>query len=441
MPTLVLDPDLIDLLWKIAAGVACTVPCALLGCYLVLRRLSLMGDAISHSVLPGIVLAVFLTGQITSWGIVLGAMAFGVLTAFLTQAVHSLTKVPEDASMGVVFTGLFALGVLLIAQLYHNAHLDDCMLQGVLDSIPFDTTRIFGFAVPRPLPVMLATLLLTLLFVTLLWKELKIVSFDPELASAMGVNATVVHYLLMAVVAGVTVTAFQAVGSVLVVAMLIVPAASAHMLSDRLPVMMLWAAAVAVASTVLGVILAGPALLNTNTAGMMTVVAGAIFGLTVFLAPRHGIAARLLRNARLGIRIVAEDILATLYRRDEAGARGDTEAFGRLQAEASAAAGGVKGRLALRRLYRQAHLEAGPDRQMALTPAGRRRAEALVRSHRLWESYLDRHFELPADHLHDPAERMEHYIGPELQKSIAAELHQPERDPHGKSIPPAAGDS
>jgi manganese/zinc/iron transport system permease protein len=424
------------LLWTITVGIACTVPCALLGCYLVLRRMSLMGDAISHAVLPGIVLAVFLSGQITSWVVVAGAMVFGVLTAWLTQTIHDLSNLPEDASMGVVFTALFALGVVLIAQVFPTSHLDDCVLYGVFEAVPLSTVSIFGVRVPSALPTMVGTLAVTLLFMTVFWKELKIVSFDPDLATAMGLKTMWIHYLLMAMVAGVTVTAFEVVGSVLVIAMLIVPAATAHLLSDRLPTMMLWSAVVAILSTVFGVLLAGPGLLNTNAAGMMAVVAGALFTLAVFLAPRHGILVRAWRNLKLGLRIIGEDIITALYKSEEAEHRSDPQRAAHFQREAKTVARGIHGWLAEWVLLRMKQVQRSASR-LSLTDQGRGRAAGIVRSHRLWESYLGQHFPLPADHLHDPAERMEHYIGPQLQQQLATELKQPDTDPHGRAIPPS----
>jgi ABC-type Fe3+-siderophore transport system permease subunit len=282
---------------------------------------------------------------------------------------------------------------------------------------------------------MLGTLAITLLFMTVFWKELKIVSFDPDLATAMGLKTMWIHYLLMAMVAGVTVTAFEVVGSVLVIAMLIVPAATAHLLSDRLPAMMLWSAVVAILATVFGVFLAGPGLLNTNAAGMMTVVAGLLFTLAVFLAPRHGILARAWRNFKLGLRIIGEDVITALYKSEEAGSRADEIGVTHFQHEAKSVARGIHGWLAELLLLRKGQVKRSPA-TLLLTDLGRGRAEAIVRAHRLWESYLGQHFPLPADHLHDPAERMEHFIGPQLQEQLASELQQPDTDPHGRAIPP-----
>jgi manganese/zinc/iron transport system permease protein len=413
------------ILWTLLVCIVCSVACALLGCYLVLRRMSLLGDAIGHGVLPGIALGFLFGGHLGSPLILVGAVAFGFLTAFLTETLHRFGKVPEDASMGIVFTSLFALGVILISKLFARVHLDvDCVFYGLLEMMALDTFPLFGLEIPRAFPNMAVALLLTLGFIVFFWKELKVSSFDPELAIAVGLSATVVHYLLMGLVAGVTVASFVAVGSIVVIAMLIVPAATAHLLTDRLGPMLVWSAVVATVSAVLGYFAAR--LVNSNVAGFMAVMAGAQFGLAVFLAPRHGVLAKLIRNVKLTLRIAREDVLATLYRQDERGGR---------EVSIDDFPTGWRRRLALWSLGRQRQIQVADDGTLWLTPEGREAARLVVRSHRLWEAYLGKEFELPLDHLHAPATRMEHFIGPALQDELAAELQQPGVDPHGRAIP------
>src|SRR5262245_32865288 len=166
--------------WSIVLGIVCNVTCALLGCYLVLRRMSLIGDAISHGVLPGIVLAYLLTDQLTGLPILLGAMLLGFLTAWLTQALASSGKVSEDAGMGIVFTALFALGVLLVTRYAGSAHLDvDCVLYGNLVTATLRKEPLLGVDAPLALRGASIALLLTVAFVVVFCKELKITSFDP----------------------------------------------------------------------------------------------------------------------------------------------------------------------------------------------------------------------------------------------------------------------
>ncbi len=423
--------------WTIVAGVLCNSTCAILGCYMVLRRMSLLGDAISHAVLPGVVVAVLWSGNLTGWEVFVGAVAVGLLTAFLTQALASFGNVAEDSSMGVVFTSLFALGVILITQFASQVDLDPgCVLYGLIEFVPLDTVPVMGLEIPRAVITLSVVALLTVFFVALLWKELKIVSFDASLATAMGISAVTVHYLLMGMVAVVTVASFEAVGSILVIAMLIVPPATAHLLTDRLWTMQILAVVCACLSAILGYFIAE--YWNTSVAGMMAVVAGGLFTLSVIFAPQHGLLVKAIRKFRLTLRIVKEDILAVLYRVEEHGRRDDRERT-LPQAECVRfAGGGWLARLAIPLLSGQGLISKAGASHLALTDAGRERAASLVRSHRLWEAYLEKHFELPRDHLHEPASRIEHYLGPDLQQELSKELSTPAQDPHGRLIPPAA---
>ncbi len=440
--------ELIDpiALWTIVVGIAVNVPCALLGCYLVLRKMSLLGDAISHAILPGIVVAFLLTGSLDSWAIFLGALTAGMLTTFLVQTLRSYGQVPEDASMGVVFTALFALGVLLIVKQVGNSDLDPgCVLYGEIGYTPFDTVATGIGEIPRVLRPLSLAGLATIVFIGLFWKELKLTSFDPGLATAMGFSAVGLHYALMGMVATVTVASFEAVGSILVIAMLIVPGATAHLLTDRLSVMLALASLLGITTAVLGYYAAVAA--GTTIAGMMAVVSGVQLCLAVVFAPKHGLLIRFWRRIDLATRIAAEDIMAQLYRLGErtegviaAGAVPTARASIDLGAARRAIGGGIRARMALGRLRHHGLVEDDPlssGRRVRLSDRGRRRAMGLVRSHRLWESYLGTHFELPLDHLHEPAERIEHFIDPSLRERLAAELQQPQADPHGQPIPPS----
>jgi manganese/zinc/iron transport system permease protein len=316
------DLSIVDF-WIILAAALCGVACALLGNFLVLRKMSMMGDAISHAVLPGLAVAFLLTGSVASVPMFVGAAVVGVLTALFTEWVHSAGKVDEGASMGVVFTGLFALGLLLIVQAADHVDLDpSCVLYGAVELTPLDTVTVFGYEITRAVAMLSVVLLLDALVVLLFYKELKISSFDPNLATTLGINARFMHYLLMTMVAVTTVASFEAVGSILVVAMLIVPPATAHLLTDRLGVMVVLSVVLAAASAVLGHLGAiwVPAVFgfgSTTTAGMMAVAAGLLFGLAVLLAPRYGVASKLLHRASLSLRILREDVLGILARAEE----------------------------------------------------------------------------------------------------------------------------
>jgi manganese/zinc/iron transport system permease protein len=231
----------------------------------------------------------------------------------------------------------------------------------------------------------------------------------------------------MAIVAMTTVASFEAVGSILVVAMLIVPPATAQLLSDRLGRMVLLACLFAVLSAVLGYWLA--AHWNVEPAGTMAVVAGAMYGLAVLFAPRYGIVSALVRNLQTALRILREDLLLMLYRVEE------IDTTKRMQpAEAVAAVGGgwlARWALAMLRRRGRVKVENG---QLQMTDDGRWRAARLVRGHRLWEAYLVKHLGLPPDHVHAPADRVEHFIQQPLREQLQQAVDAG-RDPHGREIP------
>lgn len=411
-------------LWVILVGILVSAGCSLVGCFLVLRRMSLLGDAISHAVLPGIAIGFIFSGSINSVGIFLGALATGMLTAYLTQTLSRAVKVTEDASLGVVFTSLFALGVVLMHQ---QVDLDPgCVLYGEIQFTDFQKNDFLGMQLPEPVIHLSGILIVVLFVIVIFWKEWKIASFDPALATALGFRANLLHYLLMALTAGMTVAAFRSVGSILVVAMLIVPAATAQLLTHRLSTMLLVASLLGSFASVLGY---GTAVYtNTSVAGMMAVSTGILFLLAFLLAPEQGIIAKLIKQSRLSFRIGREDILGELYRSQEKGKASLTLAT--LSAEP-----GWRRSICLRQLQSQNLVVIDAEGRIALSDSGKSQAQQLVRAHRLWETYLQQNIALPADHLHVPAHQMEHYMGPGLMEDIAVDLDEPQADPHGSAIP------
>ena len=417
-----------DALWIIATGAVTAAACAVLGTFLVLRRMSMMGDAISHAVLPGIAAAFLLTESYAVGWLLFGAIVAGLATAALTQTLHRYAHVAADASMGVVFTSLFALGVVLITQV-KGVHFDkQCVFEGALELTPLYVVEIAGREYPRALVVGGGVLALNLLVLGVLWKEFKLSAFDAALADTMGFSSGVLHYLLMALVAITAVASFEAVGSILVVSMLIIPAATAHLLVDRLAPMVAVAAGLGALASALGYALA--VRFDVNVAGMMAVAAGGLYGLAVLLSPRYGIVSAVVRNARLSLRVVRDDLLGMLYRLEELGA---TRRMSAAEAR-SAVGGGAISRTALASLVRAGQVAESAG-QLSLTAAGRDAARQLVRAHRLWENYLVEYLGLPLDHVHEPANRVEHYLDPTLRESLEKRLGDATTDPHGREIP------
>jgi manganese/zinc/iron transport system permease protein len=280
--------------WIITTGVLTGMACGLVGSFLVLRRMAMLGDAISHAVLPGIALAFLLTHSRQSMTMLIGAAAVGILTAFVVETLHKKGRQQTDASIGVTFTALFAVGVILISLFGRYVDLDqDCVLFGEIAFVPWDTWVVNGMDLgPRAVWSLGVTLLVNLLFILLFYKELKLTTFDPVLARSLGIPTTLIHYGLMGCVALSAVAAFESVGAILVVAMLVVPAAAAYLLTERLAVMLLLSAIIGGIAAIIGFYLAAP--LDASIAGMMAATAGVIFALAFgfhLLNKRHSIAA------------------------------------------------------------------------------------------------------------------------------------------------------
>jgi manganese/zinc/iron transport system permease protein len=300
----------LDSFWIILTGALAAGSCALVGTFLVLRKMSMLGDAISHAVLPGIAIAFFLTQSRASLPMVIGAGAIGVLAAFLIETLHRRGKLQQDASIGVVFTWLFALGVILISLFAGSVDLDqDCVLYGEIAYVPLDLWVTDGGASLGPTAVWLlgAVFLVNLIFVLLGYKELKITSFDPALAASVGISATLWHYILMGMVSLTTVSSFESVGAILVVALLIAPPATAYLLTDRLDRMLIYAVVVGVVASIGGYYLA--VWMNGSIAGAIAVVAGIEFMLAFILSPTHGLLFKRLHQKADSEEFLAEGIV------------------------------------------------------------------------------------------------------------------------------------
>lgn len=252
--------------------------CSLLGCFLVLRKVVMVGDAISHSVLPGIVIAYLISTRFDSVFILIGAAVFGVFTTFIIDFFHKKLKLQEDASIGITFTWLFALGVILIALFTDgNADLDqDCVLFGELGTSFLDKViyegRLFG---TRSILKILPVFILVLLFIVSGFKGLQIISFHEEYAKSKGINVNFWHYTFMSLVSIITVMSFESVGVILVVGLLVIPPASAYLLVSKLRQMLWLSCAISSISCLFGYYLSIK--LDVSVSSMIIVTAGSVF--------------------------------------------------------------------------------------------------------------------------------------------------------------------
>ena len=263
-----------DAFWIILTGSLVAMTSGLLGCYLVLRKMSMVGDAISHAVLPGIAVAFLLSGSRSSVPMLIGAAAFGMLCTWMIEVFTKKARVQEDASIGISFTWLFAIGVILITFFADQVDLDqECVLYGEIAFIGFET----WLGVPVAVWTLGGLFLAIIAFLYFGYKGLYITTFDPEYAATLGISVATWHYLLMGAVSVTTVFTFESVGAILVVAFLIVPAATAYLLTRKLQQMLLLAAATGVIAAVAGYYLA--VWINASISGSIVVVLGVLFAM------------------------------------------------------------------------------------------------------------------------------------------------------------------
>ncbi|MCB0318448.1 MAG: metal ABC transporter permease [Bdellovibrionales bacterium] len=403
---------------------------AILGNFLVLRRISLMGDAISHAVLPGIVAGFLVSNSRAGSAIFIGAAIAGILCSLLIEFVSKFGKIDASTSMGVVFSIFFAAGVLLMEQAAASSvDLDaDCILYGQLELLfwtpPRDWQSLLTLSTLAELPIEVIVSFLTFVFIAaciyIFFKELKISSFDPGLANALGFNTQLIHYAYMVLVAAAIVSSFQIVGSILVISLLICPAATARLLTDKLNVQIFLSLIIGIFCSISGYYLAafGPALFSyqnsLSAAGSISVMLGIVFGFALFLAPNYGIVSKLLRNFKLEVKVGAEDILGSIYKLEE---NTGTSCLTQKQA-LRIAGGGLRGFFSLKRVLGQ-KLAIKENENISLLEAGRHIAKNLLRNHQLWEIYLEKYVGITRSHVLNTAEQLEHFTDSKLQKKLS----------------------
>lgn len=280
--------------WILLTASLVGLSCGLIGALLILRRMAMMADAISHTVLLGIVAAFLITRELSGFHMLVGSVAAGLLTAVLVQWLHG-KGVQQEASIGIVFTTMFAIGVALIATQVGNAHLDiKHALMGEITFIPWERMSLpLVGSIPQAVVMLTFVLAIVLIMLILFFKEWKITSFDPALAASLGIPVMLMHYVFMSLVSITTVAAFDAVGAIMVVAMLITPASAAYLWTDRLSVMMALSGLFGIVSAIAGYYIA--LWLDTSISGSMAFATGILFGISFLFSPRYGLLSRSIR--------------------------------------------------------------------------------------------------------------------------------------------------
>lgn len=401
----------------IAASVV-GITCGMLGCFVILRKMALIGDALSHAILPGVVVGFVLFGH-NPLAIFAGAVLAGLITAAIITWIQRNSITKDDASIGIVFTAMFALGIIGISWLTkkQGVHLDmkDFLFGNVLGVSDADLwlTGLIGAYVA--------------LSIFLFFKYFFITTFDPLIALTIGISVAVVHYFLMFLLSLTIVASLQSVGVILVVAMLIIPASTAYLLTDKLKRMVILSGILGFFSATLGFLFA--VAFETTPGPAMTLVSASFFGVTILFSPKRGVFIKFIRKLRKSYTADQQDILKTIHKLSQ---RGEISADN-LKKET----GFIKDKIISLHLYHlqyHKHIKLNKN-QVFITESGTHEAEVLVRAHRVWESYLVNELNVPMDKIHESAEALEHVLPKEFIDKIEKDLGYPVNDPHGSPIP------
>ena len=405
--------------------------CGLLGGYVVVRRMALVGDMLSHAVLPGIVLGFLWAQTKDPVAILIGALLAGAAATGVSSLLARTTRLKPDAIQGLVLASFYGVGICLL---------------GLVQNLPTGAKSgldkfLFGQAAGlsgSDVMMMAVATGLSLVLVGWLYHDLLALSFHRGFGQTLGLKMGLLHGVIMLLTAFAIIVAMQAVGVVLVSAMLIIPAATAYLLTDRMHRLLGLSAVLGMAAAGLGAF--GSFLGNNLPTGPLMVLAGALFFAGAFLfSPRHGWVTRVLRQHRRRARAERENTLKAMHRvLEDHGLAGVSVREGVTLVELSAqrresvSESGER----VRDLVRAGLATVSQDGHILFfTPAGEQRARAIVRNHRLWELYLTHAASFSPDHVHDQAEEIEHVLGEETVRQLSRRLDFPEVDPHGRPIP------
>lgn len=402
------------------AGCLVAVGTSVIGCLIILRRMAFLGDAIAHSMLAGVVSGYLLMKLIYGEdahlpAMIIGALLAGFATVLLVGFVSRVSRIKDDTAIGIMYTGIFALGGVLASRFSAEIHID--LLHFIVgDVLAVDADRLW---------MMACVSAITLLCVILFFRQLVLTTFDPIMAASIGIPVTLVSYLLTMLTSLVVVSAVNIVGVILVVGLLVTPAATAYLLSNRMSHMMMLAAVFGVAGIVGGVYLS--VWLNVATGPMIVLFSTLVFTIVLVAAPRYGLVARWVRRWQMIPQTLTEDILGCL-RRDESA----STSMATMTKHVSGPSGSI--RSAVAQLVKQGLVHRQAADSYVLTELGEIEARRLMRSHRIWETYLQR-VGTPSTEIHDRAHILEHLHDEGTVDYLDDRLGHPLTDPHGNEIP------
>lgn len=398
-------------------GSIVAIVAGVVGCLVVLRRMAFLGDALSHAMIAGVaggylVMKLFFDLEAHAPGMLLGSLIAAILTVALISFVSRISRIKEDTAIGIMYTGIFALGVVAVSIFRHYIH---------IDLMHFIMGDILGVA-DSDLWVSSITAPLVLTIIILFYRHFQLATFDPIMAASIGLPVLLLDYLLTTCVSLVVVSAVSMVGVILVVGLLITPAATAYLLSDRLDRMMWLSALFGVTSVVGGLYLC--VWLDSSGGGAIMLFCTLQFLIVLCVAPKYGLLARWIRLRKLVPQQLIEDVLTTVLRYNR------ESSFNEISKYVDAPEKMLKRVLQSMVKHKQLIQTAG----YSLTEEGKKEAQKVLRAHRLWEAYLET-IGTPKDQVHETAHHLEHIHEGGTVDYLDEKLGQPDKDPHGQHIP------
>jgi manganese/zinc/iron transport system permease protein len=409
----------------VAGCILLTVSSAIVGCFTFLRKRALLGDAVAHSVLPGVCLSFMIAGTKNPFVLLIGAFLTGWLSLLAIDYITRNTKLKEDTAIGLTLSVFFGVGILLLTNIQHSGNAAqsglDSFLFGKAASLMMDDILIFGTV---------GIILIVIVF--LFYKELFLISFDENFARTVGLPVKTIELLLSTLTVMAVVVGIQAVGVVLMAAMLITPAAAARYWTSNLTSMIFIAVLLSIISGIGGAFVSYQEK-NMPTGPWIVMIISVIAILSFLFSPQKGIVARLYLQRKHKLKILKENILKLLFQlgekeKDFLSERSINQIIEKRAMKKTELIKGL-------RLLRLEGYVSKEKLGWKLTSEGKEQGQRVTRLHRLWEMYLTEYLRIAPDHVHDDAESMEHIITPEIEKKLEEQLHYPERDPHSTKIP------
>jgi len=398
------------------------IVCGVVGSLVVLRRMAFLGDALSHAMIAGVVggylfMKMLFNVEAHAPAMLIGSLIAAFITVLLIGFVSRFSRVKEDTAIGIMYTGIFAAGVVLVSIFRNYIHID--LMHFIMgDVLAVSNEDLWASAIAA---------VLVLSIILLFFRYFQLTSFDPAMAASIGVPVMLIDYVFTTCVSLVVVSAVTMVGVILVIGLLITPAATAYLLCDRLDRMMLLSALFGVTSVVGGLYLC--IALDSSGGGAIILFCTFQFLLALIFAPRYGLLARWYRLRQMVPQQTVEDILSAAVRTD------GTPIY--VENVRQYAANDKHLRGAMKRLVADGLLDKGSS-GFSLTEKGRQEAMRILRAHRLWEAYLQ-HVGTPAEKIHPAAHHLEHISDVQTVDYLDDLLIHPEVDPHGKEIPQDPG--